>query len=87
MPSRSPCLAASTTSGPGRCARHWHSRHQADSRPSLIWPDVRSWFIGAPIYTNEIAVAGPTGVIDAVLADPLLLARTATRDEELDIDD
>ena len=62
-------------------------RHEAWSPPSLIWPDDRSWFVGAPIYTNEIAVAGPSDVIDAVLADPRLLARTTTLDEELDIDD
>ena len=61
--------------------------HEPSSLPSLVWPDDRSWFVGAPIYTNEIAVAGPTNVIDAVLADPRLLARTTTPDEALDIDD
>jgi hypothetical protein len=62
-------------------------RHEAWSLPSLLWPDDRSWFVGAPIYTNEIAIAGPDNVIDAILADPRLLARTTTPDETLDIDD
>jgi hypothetical protein len=62
-------------------------RHEAWSLPSLLWPDDRSWFVGAPIYTNEIAIAGPDNVVDAILADPRLLARTTTPDESLDIDD
>ncbi|MDQ1695223.1 MAG: hypothetical protein QOJ03_576 [Frankiaceae bacterium] len=72
-------------SGPLRSAMAF--RHQAYSPPSLIWPEDRSWFIGAPIYTNEIAVAGPTDVVEAVLRDPHLNARSATPDDELDIDD
>jgi hypothetical protein len=55
--------------------------------PSLIWPEDRSWFVGAPIYTNEIAVAGTTVVVDAVVDDPRLNARRATPDDVLDIDD
>jgi hypothetical protein len=55
--------------------------------PSLIWPEDRAWFVGAPIYTEEIAVAGPEAVIEAVLADPHLAARRATPDNELDVDD
>jgi hypothetical protein len=62
-------------------------RHEAWSPPSLVWPDDRSWFVGAPIYTNEIAVAAAADVIDAVLADSRLVARTAAIDEILDIDD
>ncbi len=62
-------------------------RHHAWSPPSLIWPHDRSWFIGAPIYTNEIALAGPIDIIDAVLGDARLLARTTTPAEDLDIDD
>jgi hypothetical protein len=62
-------------------------RHQAASPPSLIWPEDRSWFVGAPIYTNEIAVAGTPDLVDAIVRDPRLTARAATPDEELDIDD
>ena len=61
-------------------------RHQSFP-PSLVWPEDRSWFVGAPIWTNEIAVAGSDDAIAAVLSDPGLLARTATTDDELDIDD
>ena len=28
--------------------------------PSLIWPQDRYWFPGAPIYTNELGSAAPT---------------------------
>jgi hypothetical protein len=62
-------------------------REHAESPPSLVWPDDRSWFVGAPIYTNEIAVAGPSEIIDAVLAEPHLLARSSAPDEDLDGDD
>jgi hypothetical protein len=62
-------------------------RHQAHSPPSLVWPGDRSWFVGAPIYTNEIAVAGANDVVDAVLGDDRLKARAATPDDELDIED
>jgi hypothetical protein len=55
--------------------------------PSLIWPEDRSWFVGAPIYTNEIAVAGATVAVDAVVADSRLTARRATPDDVLDSDD
>jgi hypothetical protein len=62
-------------------------RHHPWHPPSLIWPQDRSWFLGAPIYTNEIAVAGPGAVIDALIADPVLGARRAAPDDVLDIDD
>jgi hypothetical protein len=62
-------------------------RHEPHNPPSLIWPEDRSWFVGAPIYTNEIAVAGTTAVVDAVVDDPRLNARRATPDDVLDIDD
>ena len=62
-------------------------RHQPHDPPSLIWPEDRSWFVGAPIYTNEIAVAGATTVVDEVVADPRLNAHRATPDDVLDIDD
>jgi hypothetical protein len=62
-------------------------RHQPHDPPSLIWPEDRTWFVGAPIYTNEIAVAGTTVVVDAVVADSRLTARRATPDDVLDIDD
>jgi hypothetical protein len=55
--------------------------------PSLVWPEDRSWFVGAPIWTNEIAIAGTRLLIDAVVRDPRLSARRATPDDELDIDD
>jgi hypothetical protein len=60
---------------------------QPHDLPSLIWPQDRSWFVGAPIYTNEIAVAGTTSVIDAVVAEPRLNAHRATPDDVLDSDD
>jgi hypothetical protein len=72
-------------SGPLRSAMAF--RHQAHTPPSLIWPEDRSWFVGAPIYTNEIGVAGTTVVVDAVVADPRLNAHCATPDDGLDIDD
>ena len=40
-----------------------------------------------PIYTNEIAVAGTTVMVDAVIADPRLSAHRATPDDVLDTDD
>jgi hypothetical protein len=52
-----------------------------------VWPEDRSWFVGVPIYTNEIAVASTTVVVDAVVAYPRLSARRATPDDGLDIDD
>src|SRR4051794_7412593 len=69
-------------SGPLRTALAF--RHEAQSPPSLIWPEDRSWFVGAPIYTNEIAVAGPEAVIEAVIADARLGARHATPSDDLD---
>ena len=72
-------------SGPLRAALAF--RHQAYSPPSLVWPEDRSWFVGAPIYTSEIAVAGSAAMIDAVLGDARLGARRAQPDDALDIDD
>ena len=46
----------------------------------------RSWFIGVPLYTNEIAVAGTTTMIEAVLVDPYVNARSATPSDVLDGD-
>lgn len=71
--------------GPLRSARAFG--HQPHAPPSLIWPEDRSWFVGAPIYTNEMAVAGTTMVVDAVVADPRLSAHRATPDDVLAIDD
>jgi hypothetical protein len=62
-------------------------RHQPHDPPSLIWLEDRSWFVGVPTYTNEIAVAGTTVIVDAVVADPRLNARLGTPDDVLDIDD
>lgn len=61
--------------------------HQQQDPPSLIWPEDRTWFIGAPSYTNEIAIAGTTALVDAVVADPRLSASRASPDDALDIDD
>ena len=71
--------------GPLRSAMAF--RHEPHNPPSLVWPEDRSWFVGAPIYTNEIAVAGTTAVVHAVVDDPRLNARRATPDDGLDIDD
>ncbi len=71
--------------GPLRSATAF--RQQPRDPPSLIWPDDRSWFVGAPIYTNEIAIAGTPVVVDAVVAEPRLIARRARTDDVLDIDD
>jgi len=62
-------------------------RDKSEDPPSLVWPEDRSWFLGAPIWTNEIAVADTKLLIDAVVGDPRLNARHATPDDELDIDD
>jgi hypothetical protein len=62
-------------------------RHQPHDPPSLIWPEDRSWFVGVPIYTDEIAVAGPTALIDAVIADPRLGTRRATPSDVLEGED
>jgi hypothetical protein len=71
--------------GPLRAATAF--RHEPHSPPSLFWPDDRSWFVGIPIYTNEIAVAGTAAMIDGLLAAPPLNAHRATPDDVLDIDD
>ena len=62
-------------------------RHQPRDPPSLTWPEDRSWFVGAPIYTNEIAIAGARVVVDAAIADPRLSVHRVTEDDDLDIDD
>jgi|tagenome__1003787_1003787.scaffolds.fasta_scaffold20749442_2 hypothetical protein len=61
--------------------------HEPHNPPSLIWPEDRSWFIGMPIYTNEIAFAGTTAAVEAIMAVPRLSARRASPDDVLDIDD
>jgi hypothetical protein len=71
--------------GPLRSATAF--RHQPQNPPSLIWPEDRSWFIGVPIYANEIAVAGTRVLVDAILADQRLDARLVTPNDVLDIDD
>ncbi|SFK14340.1 hypothetical protein [Cellulomonas sp. KH9] len=55
--------------------------------PSLIWPEDRSWFVGVPIYTREVAVGASGAVVDALLADRGLDARRAVPGDVLDIDD
>jgi hypothetical protein len=62
-------------------------RGQIDEPPSLLWPEDRSWFVAAPIYTREAAVGGTAAVVDALLASERLDARRADRATELDIDD
>jgi hypothetical protein len=71
--------------GPLRSATAF--RHRQHNPPSLVWPDDRSWFVGMPIYTNEIAVAGTAAAIDALVAAPRLDGRRATPEDVLDIDD
>ncbi|QAY69045.1 hypothetical protein [Xylanimonas protaetiae] len=64
--------------------------HEHASPPSLVWPDDRAWFVGAPVYTEEIAVGGSAEIVRALLADPALRAlgaRAATVDDVLRIDD
>jgi hypothetical protein len=80
---------------PNRCYYLWTGplrsviafRNQPQTPPSLIWPEDRSWFVGAPIYTNEIAIAGARVVVDAAIADPRLSVHRVTVDDDLDIDD
>jgi hypothetical protein len=62
-------------------------RHEPQNRPSLIWPEDRSWFVGSPEYTCDIAVAGTSSIITAPLADSRLDARRASTQHVLDIDD
>jgi hypothetical protein len=62
-------------------------RHHPHHPPSLIWPEDRSWFVGIPIYSNDIAIGGSAVLIDALSAVPLLETRRATRRDVLDIDD
>jgi hypothetical protein len=72
-------------SGPLRSAMAF--RRESNSPPSLIWPDDRSWVVGTPIYSNEIAVAGSGEVVDSVLGHAQLSTRRATPEDDLDIDD
>jgi hypothetical protein len=55
--------------------------------PSLVWPADRAWFVGIPIYTFEIAIAGSVAVVDAILGDPQLNARCVSTDYDLEGDD
>lgn len=64
-------------------------RHNGDI-PSLIWPEDRSWFIGAPIYTSEIALGAGGRIVQVVLDAPSLSAlgaRRVGRGEVLRVDD
>ena len=62
-------------------------RQHPYSPPSLIWPEDRSCFVGAPIYTTEFAMGGSRDLIDAILGDARLNSRLATPNDQLDIDD
>jgi hypothetical protein len=62
-------------------------RHEPHNPPSLVWPEDRSWFVGAPIYTNELAIAGPSALVDTLLANTQLNAYRASPNDALDIDD
>lgn len=59
----------------------------ASDPPSLVWPDDRSWFLGAPTYSNEIAVGGSHELVEGLCADDALAARVVQPDDVLDIDD
>ncbi|PQM74880.1 hypothetical protein C5Y44_04125 [Corynebacterium sp. J010B-136] len=57
-----------------------------DNFPSLIWPDDRSWFVGIPIYSAEMALGADARIIEAILSSPSMRklgARRAGRDEAL----
>lgn len=58
-----------------------------DQIPSLVWPENRAWFVGAPIYTFDIAIGGTETHIDAVCSASRLDARRATADDVLEGDD
>jgi hypothetical protein len=70
--------------GPLRAATALRRHHDL---PSLIWPDDRSWFVGIPEYTRELALGGSADLVAAVLADSRLGARPAQPSTVLDIDD
>jgi hypothetical protein len=57
------------------------------ARSPVIWPRDRSWFVGIPIYTFEIAIAGAASVVNAIVSEPKLNARRVSTDYELDGDD
>ncbi len=59
----------------------------AEDPPSVVWPEDRSWFLGTPIYTNEIAVGGSHELVAVLCADDALAARVVQPDDDLDIDD
>jgi hypothetical protein len=61
-------------------------RDKPHNPPSLAWPEDRSWFVGAPSYTEELAVAGPDALIEAVVSDPRLDARRVVLDDVMEID-
>jgi hypothetical protein len=71
--------------GPLRSAGAFRAR--LHSPPSLSWPRDRSWFVGIPIHTFEIAVAGSLPIIEAIVGEPKLDARRVTTDYELEGDD
>jgi len=71
--------------GPLRAALAMRALHS--DPPSLVWPDDRTWFVGAPIYTREIAVGAATHVVDALVANPALAARRVAPHDTLDIAD
>ncbi len=59
--------------------------HQKDF-PSLIWPEDRSWFVGIPIYSAEMALGADARKIEEILSSPSMRelgARRAGRDESL----
>lgn len=50
----------------------WHWGH--GPTPNLLWPADRSWCLGTEIDFDSTLIGGDRGLIDAVLADPLLEA-------------
>ncbi|MGF0118241.1 hypothetical protein ACQFYA_18260 [Promicromonospora sp. Marseille-Q5078] len=61
--------------------------HDVVELPSHVWPEDRSWFLGMPICTVEVALGGPVDLVDGVLAEERLEARRATPSTVLDGDD
>ncbi|MDR2998265.1 MAG: hypothetical protein LBU78_09115 [Microbacterium sp.] len=51
--------------------------------PNLLWPEDRSWVMVSEIDFDSTVVAGPTELIDALVADPALEAFAIAEDADL----